>query len=144
MQAIVLLVGKTKDTKMTATKNIGGRIAAARQHLGYNQSELSRMVGVTAQCVQQWEKGTATPRGKNLAKLSKSLNISEQYVLFGSNDSETNLYMAEAFEKDYLGSIEHLIESGIGMGWFDEAVKEKAKSLANFGLLSLRAKNKAN
>ena len=137
---------------MAEQKTVGGRIADARKRLGYNQSELSRIIEVTAQCIQQWERGDTTPRGKNLKKLEQALQISGQYILFGTADNgevikgtvseyKADFYMSKAFEKDYLTSVENLLDAGVKMGWFDKSVrlKAKAKSLTDFGLLSIRS-----
>lgn len=136
--------------------SMGGRIADARKRLGHNQSELSRLVGVTAQCVQQWERDETTPRGKNLTKLSEILQVSEQYILFGTADNgeivtgsieeyKEAFYMSKEFERDYHASIESLISAGEKMGWFGKGaqLKGKVRSLVDFGLLALRSKEKS-
>lgn len=128
----------------------------ARKRLGYNQSELSRLIDVTAQCIQQWERCETTPRGKNLAKLEDTLQISAQFILFGTaqggevitgtiSEYKSSFYMSKEFERDYQASIESLINAGTKMGWFGKGVqlKSKIKSLTDFGLLEIRSsKNK--
>ena len=41
-----------------------------RQRMGLSQAAFARLAGVSAQSVYNWERGTATPRGKQLAKLA--------------------------------------------------------------------------
>ena len=43
-------------------EQIASNIAEARKRSGLNQSELARRLGIRPQSVQQWEKGTATPK----------------------------------------------------------------------------------
>ncbi|NQZ08320.1 MAG: helix-turn-helix domain-containing protein [Algicola sp.] len=137
---------------MNEENTVGRRISDARKRLGYNQSELARQLDVTPQCIQQWERNETTPRGKNLKKLELALQISAQYVLFGTADKgevikgtvseyKAAFYMSKEFERDYLASIESLVAAGAKMGWFGKGVqlKSRIKSLTDFGLLEIRS-----
>ena len=137
---------------MTKDNTVGQRVIGARKRLGFNQSELARMIGVTAQCVQQWERCSTTPRGKNLRALANTLQVTPEYIQFGMTENATAVagtledykntyYKSRVFEKDYVRSVEQMIEAGVKMGWVDSSVKTKAKikSLADFGLLALNS-----
>ncbi|MFT5164341.1 MAG: transcriptional regulator with XRE-family HTH domain [Alteromonadaceae bacterium] len=129
-------------------KAIGKRIEAARLSLALNQSELSRMVGVSAQAVQQWEKGETTPRGKNLAKISESLQTTPPYLQFGDLASKkvstsaprdmAAFMQSKAFEKMYHESIQALITAGCDMSWLSCKTQSNLSALADIGLLKLR------
>lgn len=123
---------------------IGCRIAAARCEKGYNQSALARMIGVTAQCVQTWEKDTTRPRGCNLSKLADALMVTEQYILFGTNNEISDLYSSTQFQQDYVESVEKLFSAGIEMGLLDGKSKQNIKALAQFGLQQMRTKQRAS
>lgn len=64
--------------------SIGGRIAEARTALGLNQSELALRINVTPQSVQHWEHGRTVPRGKRIEELAKVLNVTPEWITFGS------------------------------------------------------------
>lgn len=129
-------------------KAIGKRIEAARLSLALNQSELARMVGVSAQAVQQWEKGETTPRGKNLAKISESLQTTSPYLQFGdlskkksSPDAPRDMaafMKSKAFEKMFHEAVEHMISAGCDMSWLSCKSKSNISALADIGLLKLR------
>lgn len=56
-------------------KNIGQVIRDARNGRGLSQAELAEMVGVSQAAIGQWERGTFTPRGRNLKILSEVLDV---------------------------------------------------------------------
>ena len=71
--------------KMVSMKTtIGNRIAQARTAAGLNQSELAARIGVTPQSVQHWEHDRTAPRGKRVEALSKILNVTPEWITFGS------------------------------------------------------------
>jgi transcriptional regulator with XRE-family HTH domain len=124
---------------------IGIRISTARIELGYNQSELARLVGVSAQAVQQWEKGETTPRGGNLSKVSEVLRISAKYLQFGDDKDNTdkmaicaNYMRSKAFEKLFHDTVQKMIENGEDMGWISTQSQSMIKPLADIGLMHLR------
>ena len=49
-------------------------IAQARQASGMTQAELAKKLQVTKQVVQQWEKGTKHPEGRDKARLKRLLS----------------------------------------------------------------------
>ena len=61
--------------------NLGKKIAEARIAKGLNQSELSRILGVTPQAVQKWEAGTSQPKGSRLKNVADALGLSVSLLL---------------------------------------------------------------
>lgn len=57
-------------------EQIASNIAEARKRSGLNQSELARRLGIRPQSVQQWEKGTATPKLDRLTAIAQVLGVS--------------------------------------------------------------------
>ena len=60
------------------TNKIGQTIRNARTHKGLSQAELAAKAGVSQAAIGHWERGTFTPRGKNLKALSEILGIAWQ------------------------------------------------------------------
>lgn len=65
-------------------KEIGKRIAEARNAKGLNQSELARALGVTPQAVQKWEAGGA-PKGARLREVADALGVTVEHLLSGAS-----------------------------------------------------------
>lgn len=59
---------------------LSARIAASREKLGLNQSELGRLMGVTPQSVQAWESGKSVPRDAKIKTLAEVLGVSAGYL----------------------------------------------------------------
>lgn len=57
---------------------IGPMIKSARIRKGWSQAELADKAGVSQAAIGHWERGTFTPRGKNLNVLSELLEIALQ------------------------------------------------------------------
>ena len=62
---------------------IGNRLTARRQGLGWTQEELAEKADLTPQFVSYAESGKRAMRPENLLKLSKALNVSADYLLTG-------------------------------------------------------------
>jgi phage repressor protein C with HTH and peptisase S24 domain len=70
---------------MAKPEKMKDRLGAALQvRNAGNQSELGRFVGVTPQAVQKWLSGESEPRGKNLTLAAEFLQVSEQWLRYGS------------------------------------------------------------
>ena len=69
----------------TLLKEMGERIYRRRKSLKLTQEELAEKLGVSTQMISNLELGKKAVRPENLAKLSVALNISSDYVLFGSD-----------------------------------------------------------
>ncbi len=66
---------------MIDTDNLGRRIAGARRLAGLTQSDLASAVGVTAQAVSKWERGSSCPDISILDEIADTLGISLSELL---------------------------------------------------------------
>jgi transcriptional regulator with XRE-family HTH domain len=68
-----------------ATKEFAARLEAAlKTKNGGNQSEMARSIGCTPQAVNKWVKGMQFPRDRVLRKVAGYLNVTPEYLKFGS------------------------------------------------------------
>jgi len=74
------------------TKNFGLRVKYQRNEVGLGQVQLAKKVGVSKTTIQNYESGII-PKGKYLAKLSRVLKCSIDWLLIG----EESPYIKEAF-----------------------------------------------
>ncbi|MFT4924903.1 MAG: transcriptional regulator with XRE-family HTH domain [Phenylobacterium sp.] len=143
------MIKQMADKVIEDKKAMGKRIEVARLNLALNQSELSRLVGVSAQAVQQWERGSTSPRGKNLTKISNNLQQSPQYLQFGDpaeapsttdGPRDTGTFVqSKAFAKVYRDSVVELISAGCDLTWLDCKNKTNINALVDIGLMKLRS-----
>lgn len=68
---------------------IGGRIKAYRKSLGISQEKLAEMVFVSPHYIYEIERGTKSMSLETLINLSKALQLSTDYILFGDCSGET-------------------------------------------------------
>lgn len=66
---------------MIDTNNLGRKIADARRTLGLTQRDLADKVGVTAQAVSKWERGSSCPDIAILDEIADSLGVSVSELL---------------------------------------------------------------
>ena len=66
---------------MIDTNNMGKKIAEARRGIGLTQKELAERVGVTAQAVSKWERGSSCPDIAILDEIAESLGVSVSQLL---------------------------------------------------------------
>ena len=66
---------------MIDTSSLGKRIADARHDLGLTQRELAERVGVTAQAVSKWERGSSCPDISILDEVANTLKVSVSSLL---------------------------------------------------------------
>lgn len=57
------------------------RIKELRNSLGINQVEFGKKLGVTKQCVSNWENGSIQPSVDMLIKICKAFSISSDYLI---------------------------------------------------------------
>lgn len=62
------------------------RLKKARERRGLNQTELGKLLNVSAQTVQQWESGQTMPRHKRIDTLARQLGVRQQWLIFGEGD----------------------------------------------------------
>ena len=68
---------------MSDPQEIGTRIRAARQELGWTQDQLAAAVGVSRSAVAQWETGRAGQITGNLTRVSSALGIGVEHLMHG-------------------------------------------------------------
>jgi len=56
-------------------------IIAGRKNLNLKQTELAKMLGVTKQSVNSWEKGKTKPKYMHIIKLAKLFGVSIECLL---------------------------------------------------------------
>ena len=64
------------------------RIKELRQSLGINQVEFGNKIGVSKQCVSNWENGNIQPSIDMLVRIATTFSVSTDYLL-GLNDVMT-------------------------------------------------------
>lgn len=67
--------------------SVGKRIKFFRKEMGYTQSELAEILGVSMQAVSKWETETGMPDVSVIVPLARILNISTD-ILLGVSDNE--------------------------------------------------------
>lgn len=65
---------------------IGERIKARRKDLKHTQRTLAKALKISHVSVSQWERDDSEPSGKNLFSLSKVLQCSPTWILYGDED----------------------------------------------------------
>lgn len=70
---------------------LGQRIKHLRKLKKYTQVTLGKSIGVTGVTVGYWEKDLNEPGGKALSKLAKTLNTTENYLLYGTEPGSVTL-----------------------------------------------------
>ncbi|CAH3627371.1 hypothetical protein AI2618V1_1703 [Serratia marcescens] len=66
----------------------GERIRARRKELKLTQRALAKIVPVSHVTVSQWETGDSEPGGKNLFALSKALQCTPTWILYGDDSQQ--------------------------------------------------------
>ncbi|MEI7219086.1 helix-turn-helix domain-containing protein [Pectobacterium carotovorum] len=68
------------------------RIREARKGLKLSGQELGKMIGVSKSTVSQWENGSTFPRGENLTRLCKALRTTPEWILYGKEVSQSEVF----------------------------------------------------
>lgn len=100
------------ETRAHVDVHVGKQLSRARVAQGLNQSEVARMLGLTFQQIQKYEKGTNRMSASVLWTLVEGMNLSVEYFFegLGSKDGLTaehkfatmgrpGIQMAELFAK---------------------------------------------
>ncbi len=66
---------------MIDISNLGKKIADARHNSGLTQKDLADRVGVTAQAVSKWERGSSCPDISILDEIADTLGVSVSALL---------------------------------------------------------------
>ena len=126
---------------------IAKRITKARQALGLNQKELAIKAQITESTLSRFERGTRESRTDALSRLSKVLEVSPNYLIFGlKDDSNFNneSLIEESLEdiiSDFSIKIKNCIETNNLSYKTTTLYQEQLEAiLANLNLEFLRAK----
>lgn len=58
------------------------RLSACREHTGYSQGEVAKLIGVDIATISAWETGKTTPRIEYAQKLSELYEVPMAYMEF--------------------------------------------------------------
>ena len=81
--------------------NIGSNIRTARMRADLTQEEMSEKIGVTPQYLSDLERGLVGTSIPTLIKICNSLNVSSDFILFGSSSEQdsTNSTLIEKIQR---------------------------------------------
>lgn len=71
-------------------EDISSRIRIARTQKNLSQEKLGELLGTSSQAVSNWEKGKTTPKLSKIKALANILNISTEWLQFGSQSNTYN------------------------------------------------------
>ncbi|MBR2984640.1 MAG: helix-turn-helix transcriptional regulator [Clostridia bacterium] len=61
------------------------RVKALRRESKLSQAELADQIGVSQQCISEWERGKTEPTLTFIVKLSDIFNVSADYIVCRTN-----------------------------------------------------------
>lgn len=70
--------------------SIGENIKKLREERNISQYALAKMLGISQQAIDQWERSKTSPRRKTLEKISSMFNVSVDEIFNGSSNSSIN------------------------------------------------------
>lgn len=73
--------------------SIGKRIKQSRKEKNLTQTELAKLVNVSSQVISNWEREYTSPNNDDIARLSKALEVSADYLI--GNTREPNELVKE-------------------------------------------------
>ncbi len=76
-------------------ENIGKRIRKQREFLGYTRETLAEKLEITPKFCSDIELGLKGMSVQTLYRISETLGLSTDYILFGSGEKDENSYMLE-------------------------------------------------
>ena len=65
------------------------RLKGLRKKAGITQSELAYLIGVHETTIRRWESGKVTPRMDEIKKLAQALNVTDDELLNGKQETGT-------------------------------------------------------
>lgn len=89
-------------------KEIGMRIWKIRDNMGYSQEKFSELIDITSRFLSDIETGKKGMSVNTLYTISKALNISCDYLLFGKASSGQSSYISGVLSTLDEKSISHL------------------------------------
>lgn len=76
----------SEDYYSDEAATFGDRLAAAREALGFSQSQLASRAGVRLSTIQNWESDRSEPRANKLQMIAGILNVSIVWLLTGEGE----------------------------------------------------------
>lgn len=98
---------------MLHMKNVGKRLRFAREKRQFSQEYLAEVVGISPVHLSRIENGHVIPKTDILAKLSRELNYSADFFLFGEEKTDNKLIAL--FENQIRGYEEKELQMIIGI-----------------------------
>lgn len=77
----------SSDKTIRPFEDIGSRIRAGRQALGYSQTEFAQKAGFTKSQVSNWEGGLHRPSLDACIALRETYGLSIDFIVFGNLDA---------------------------------------------------------
>lgn len=93
--------------------DIGGRIREIREIKGYTREQLAEYAEISANFLWEIESGRKSVKVQNLAKLALALNVSTDYLIFGSRQNKPSEIVSEvlsALPDNLKGNFEKMVE----------------------------------
>lgn len=117
---------------MPPNSDIGLRVAVSRRNKGYTQEQLAQILGITGQSVSKWETGHGLPDTALLPALARTLEISIDRLLTGTEATAGSPYDNE-YEKDeyYWGEQPSFLAQQVIA--LDNPVESREKRLLDIG-----------
>ena len=82
-------------------KEMSNRIKARRESLNFTQEQFAELIGISLSSYTKIENAFQKPALDTLIKISKNLNLSLDYMVFGTNECKAS----EISESDFLKSL---------------------------------------
>ena len=82
------------------------RIRSLRVSHGYSQVEFARLVGVTKQCVSNWENDNVVPSVEMLLKMADIFHVTTDYMLGRSEEARLDV---SGLDTEQIGHLSLLI-----------------------------------
>ncbi|MBQ7642385.1 MAG: helix-turn-helix transcriptional regulator [Clostridia bacterium] len=86
--------------------NLNENIKRLRIASGYNQQQMAKMLGVTKQCVSNWENDNVMPSVEMLVKVAAFYSVSTDELLGLTNENTLNL---SGLDEEESGHIRNLV-----------------------------------
>lgn len=79
---------------MDLLTGVGKRVRRTREHYKLTREQLAEMANISPQFLVHIENGTKSMTVNTICNLSRALNISADYLLFGAEDTDFNRTLA--------------------------------------------------
>ena len=74
-----------RPAKSSRRSAFGQRLHAARQQMGFSQTQMAEALGITQPSYADWERSTTALRPEHLSRLATVLHVSVEYLLGHDN-----------------------------------------------------------